>query len=230
MSNKLTKDMEQILEEVKENCVGYFYGANDNFASFGPEENQKLFPWEYIHELQPLTRFQAWKNKLNAYRIFRGGIIGSRESKKFSDWEEKNLGNVIVYHVPFSLMQLLDKYDKDTALEWDLPNYKTETRQHFAARKEYVKGIAESFDQPFFLHHRNHVPPKYTRSYTQEFLVVGTKKYTQKLSNLILNNPKLMPQIISKLTGAYAERGYEAKEKLIHFDPTNKPKKQVKNI
>lgn len=226
---------EKILQDVRENCVGYRYGAiNDRLYSFGSEKNKTLFPWAYLNSVQPISRPQALLHRIHSYCENRINISSDGHRKKIDAWKTGNLRNIIIYHAPLDLDQLVKQYQEGADWEKRHSEGRSEWRPEFNTAKEYFNAMQQAYADPFLLHHKGFVPPReHNRGYYSIFLIAGDRQYTEQLSELILNHPELIPKIISRLTGEerkYVDETFRTQDNLLLFDTTRKPKKQVKKI
>ena len=222
-----------LVESIRAKCVGYYYGAD--FHSFGSDSLQKLIPYSYVDNIQPLREVEAFFRKLHPFRENKFRYVTEKQDKKRSEFHKKNLDTIIVYHVPLDVAQLVREFRFDAALEKDLQvrktDYHSETKPQFADSNDYAKAIREAFISPFLIHHRAYAPPTWIRGYQTGLLIIGEIENTAILSEKMLQDPENFRTIVAdlfRIQNNELKREFKDKRRLLHFDVTRRPKKTIK--
>ena len=93
-------DTEKIIQQAKENCVGYFYIGNDELRSFGTEADSKLIDWSTIYCVAPLSRFEAWRSGVPWLHVRCG--MKAVDPNKMRSMEEVMKDRMVFIHVPLN--------------------------------------------------------------------------------------------------------------------------------
>lgn len=224
--------MKNLVETIRENCIGYFYNWSfDQSFSFS-KELFTLIPKGYIHQIPPINRLTAWWHGIPSFHINFKGSVNHQESKEKKFWEKNR--NIFVYHTPLNLNNLIKLYlgeenHRKFFEERGLPLGNLD-KPRFPSAEEYLTKLKEAFDQPFFIHHRK----PYRPGASIEFYLIGEKEHTREFTDFLLEQPHKIKDFIlevCQMEEKYLGNGeYGHQDKLVLFDTTRKPKKQIVEI
>ena len=220
----------ELLDGIKAECRGYFYYNADvkKLYEFGPDELRRVLPASYLLSIKPINIIQSllYHIRPSEERFEQDSPIEKWVRK--SAFKKDDETTLVVYHSKLSITQIENKFKRDLKLEAALStqeeNFQLDEKPNFPSWAEYESAI-KGLLHPFLL-------VCYSTP-GSEFLLIGGKDTTEKISELMAGNPEDIPEIIAGISGCPRETVMDAvKEKkiLVHFDATKLPRKKSKKI
>ncbi len=221
----------EILDRIKSECRGYFYYNADvkKLYEFGPEQLRAVFPASYLLSIKPLSLILGLLYHIRPSEEKLTPMSPLEKWVRKSAWKKDDETTLVVYHSKLSLAQLEHKFKRDQKLEDALStqedNFQLHEKPDFHSWGEYEAALKAAIPHPFMF--ICYSTPG------SEFLLIGDKDTTVKISELMAENPPQIPEIIANISGSPFETVWDAvkgKRILVHFDATKIARRTTKTI